>query len=106
MDPLQMLAGLQYAAVHSFVDPVNDLLGLAGQSPLPDSLVDALLTGYHLTNAVDAHLLDAWNDLAISLNVADWLGPDAVFNGEPLISLAPMLEMGGVVFEILNFLGA
>ncbi|WP_067970467.1 PE-PPE domain-containing protein [Mycolicibacter icosiumassiliensis] len=106
MDPLQMLAGLQYAALHSFVDPVNDLLGFAAQAPLSDSFVDALLTGYHLTNAVDAHLLDAWNDLAVSLNVADWLGPDAVFNGEPLISLAPMLQMGAVVFEILNFLGA
>ncbi|OBK88599.1 PE-PPE domain-containing protein [Mycolicibacter heraklionensis] len=106
MDPLQMLAGLQYAVVHSFVDPVNDLLGFAGQSPLSDSFVDALLTGYHLTNVVDAHLLGAWNELAVSLNVTEWLGPDAVFNGEPLISLAPMLEMGAVVFEMLNFLGA
>ncbi|QZA06802.1 PE-PPE domain-containing protein [Mycolicibacter heraklionensis] len=106
MDPLQMLAGLQYAGVHSFVDPINDVLGFAGQSPLSDSFVDALLTGYHVTNAVDAYLLNAWNELAVSLNVADWLGPDAVFNGEPLISLAPMLEMGAVVFEILNFLGA
>lgn len=106
MDPLQMLAGLQYAGAHSFVDPINDVLGFAGQSPLSDSFVDALLTGYHVTNAVDAYLLNAWNELAVSLNVADWLSPDAVFNGEPLISLAPMLEMGAVVFEILNFLGA
>ncbi|OBI08831.1 PE-PPE domain-containing protein [Mycolicibacter nonchromogenicus] len=106
MDPLQMLAGLQYAAVHSVVDPVNDLLGLAGQSPLPDSFVDALLAGYHLINTVDAQLLEAWSQLAVSLDVADWLGPDAVFNGEPLISLAPMLEAGAVVFEILNLLGA
>ncbi|BBZ24134.1 PE-PPE domain-containing protein [Mycolicibacter hiberniae] len=106
MDPLQMLAGLQYAAVHSVVDPINDLLGFAGHSPLPDSVVDALLTGYYLTNEVDAYLLDAWRELSVSLNVADWLGPDAVFNGEPLISLAPMLEIGAVAFEILNLLGA
>lgn len=106
MDPLQMFAGLQYAAVRSFVDPVNDLLGFGGLSPLSDGFVDALPTGYRVTNDVDAYILDAWNELAVSLNVADWLGPDAVFNGEPLISLAPVLEMGGVVFEILNFLGA
>ncbi|MEB3019890.1 PE-PPE domain-containing protein [[Mycobacterium] crassicus] len=106
MDPLQMLAGLQYAAVRSFVDPVNDLLGFAGRDPLPDSFVEALLAGYHFTNEVDAYLLGAWNELAVSLDVIEWLGPDAVFNGEPLISLAPMLEAGAVVFEILNFLGA
>ncbi|ORV49271.1 PE-PPE domain-containing protein [Mycolicibacter engbaekii] len=106
MDPLQMLAGLQYAAVRTVVDPINDLLGFAGRSPLPDSFVDALLGGYYLTNEVDAYLLDAWRELAVSLNVADWLGPDAVFNGEPLISLAPMLEIGAVAFEILNLLGA
>lgn len=106
MDPLQMLAGLQYAGVRSFVDPVNDLLGFAGHDPLPDSFVEALLTGYRLTNEVDAYLLGAWNDLAVSLGVSDWLGPDAVFNGEPLISLGPLLDTGAVVFEILNLLGA
>lgn len=106
MGPLQMLAGLQYAGVRSFVDPVNDLLGFAGRDPLPDAFVDALLAGYRFTNEVDAYLLSAWNELAVSLDVVDWLGPDAVFNGEPLISLAPMLEAGAVVFEILNFLGA
>ncbi|RAU95042.1 PE-PPE domain-containing protein [Mycolicibacter senuensis] len=106
MDPLQMLAGVQYAAVRSVVDPVNALLGFAGHEPLPDSLVEALLTGYRLTNEVDAALLDAWQQLAVTLGVADWLGPDAVFNGEPLLSLEPLLDMGAVVFEILNLLGA
>jgi len=106
MDPLQMLAGLQYAAVHGVVDPVNDVLSLAGRDPLPESFVDALLGGYHLTNAVDGYLLSGWNELAVSLGVADWLGPDAVFNGQPLLSLEPMLDMGAVVFEILNLLGA
>lgn len=106
MDPLQMFAGLQYAAVHTVVDPVNDLLGFAGWDPLPTDLVDVLLTGYRLTNAVDAYLLDAWQQVAESLDVAAWLGPDAVFNGEPLISLAPVLETGAVFFEILNALGA
>ncbi|BBX21524.1 hypothetical protein MTER_09350 [Mycolicibacter terrae] len=106
MDPLQMLAGLQYASVRSFVDPVNDLLGFAGHDPLPDSFVEALLAGYRLTNEVDAYLLGAWQELAVSLDVVDWLGPEAVFNGEPLLSLGPLLDMGAVVFEILNFLGA
>jgi hypothetical protein len=106
MDPLQMLAGLQYASVRSFVDPVNDLLGFAGREPLPDSFVEALLAGYRFTNEVDAYLLGAWQELAVSHGVADWLGPDAVFNGEPLLSLAPLLDTGAVVFEILNFLGA
>jgi hypothetical protein len=106
MDPLQMLAGLQYASVRSFVDPVNDLLGFAGHDPLPDPFVEALLAGYRFTNEVDAYLVGAWHDLAVSLDVVDWLGPDAVFNGEPLISLGPLLDMGAVVFEILNFLGA
>ncbi|MGV0625462.1 PE-PPE domain-containing protein [Mycolicibacter minnesotensis] len=105
MDPLQMLAGLQYAAVHSFVDPVNSLLGIAGLDPLPESLVDVLLPGYYVTNYVDSFLLGLWDDLAESWGVADWLGPDAVFNGEPLISLGPMLEMGAVVFELLNLVG-
>ncbi|MEO6793790.1 MAG: PE-PPE domain-containing protein [Mycobacterium sp.] len=106
IDPLQMLAGLQYAGVRGFVDPVNDLLGFAGHDPLPDSLVEALLTGYRFTNEVDAYLLGAWQELAVSLDVVDWLGPDAVFNGEPLLSMGPLLDMGAVVFEILNFLGA
>ena len=46
MDPLQMLAGMEYAAVQTFVGPINDLLQDAGQSPLPTSFVDSLLSGY------------------------------------------------------------
>ena len=35
MDPLQMLAGVEYAAAHTIIGPINDLLADAGQSPLP-----------------------------------------------------------------------
>src|SRR5699024_1709953 len=106
MDPLQMLAGLQYAGVQGLVGPINDLLGFAGQAPLSDGFVDTLLAGYHFTNEVDQFLLNTWQDLATEFNVVEALGPDAVFNGAPLISAQPLLDLIGVGFSIFNFFGA
>ncbi|HEU4362933.1 MAG TPA: PE-PPE domain-containing protein [Mycobacterium sp.] len=106
MDPLQMLAGLQYASVHSVVDPINGLLGLAGQQPLPDSVVDGLLAGYHFINDLDRSLLTGWTALAEQLGVADALGPDTIFDGAPLISGQPLLELASLQFSIVNFFGA
>ena len=37
MDPLQMLAGVEYAAVQTFVGPINDLLQDAGRRRLPET---------------------------------------------------------------------
>lgn len=106
MDPLQMLAGMQYAGVQSFVGPINNLLEDAGQSPIPQSVIDSMLAGYTFTNEVDQLLLNGWSDLAESLNVSDILGPDAIFDGAPLISGEPLLALVGFGFDIFNVFGA
>jgi hypothetical protein len=103
MDPLQMLAGAQYAAVQTFVGPIDDLLKDAGQSPLPQSFVDSLLSGYDFTNQLDTSLLTAWSDLTASIPS---LGPDAIFSGAPLISGQPLIDLVGYAFDIFNFFGA
>ncbi len=41
--------------------PIDDLLTDAGQSPLPTSFVDSLLSGYDSTNQLDASLLTEWS---------------------------------------------
>ncbi|MEB3069945.1 PE-PPE domain-containing protein [[Mycobacterium] vasticus] len=104
MDPLQMLAGLQYAGVQSLTNTVNHLLDFAGQAPLSQSIIDAMLTGYHLTIDLDHSLLTAWQDLATEWNLLDVLGPDAVFNGAPLISAEPLLDLAGLGFSLFNYL--
>ncbi len=103
MDPLQMLAGMEYAAVQTFVGPIDDLLEDAGQSPLPSSFVDSLLSGYDATNQLDASLLTAWSDATASIPS---LGPDAIFSGDPLVSGQPLIDLVGYGFDIFNFFGA
>jgi PE-PPE domain len=105
MDPLQMLAGIEYAAVQTFVGPIDDLLQDAGQAPLSSSVVDSLLSlsGYDLTNDLDTSLLTTWTDLTASIPS---LGPDAVFSGDPLISGQPLIDLVGYGFDIFNFFGA
>jgi hypothetical protein len=103
MDPLQMLAGMEYAGVESFVGPIDDLLQDAGQSPLPTSFVDSLLSGYDATNQLDASLLTSWTDATASIPS---LAPDAIFSGEPLISAQPLIDLVGYGFDIFNFFGA
>ncbi|MEB3033233.1 PE-PPE domain-containing protein [[Mycobacterium] nativiensis] len=106
MDPLQMLAGMQYAGVQSLTNTINHLLDFAGQDPLSQSIVDTLLTGYNLTIGLDQALLTGWQDLATEWNVLDVLGPDAIFNGAPLISAQPLLDLLGLGFSIVNYLDA
>jgi hypothetical protein len=103
MDPLQMLAGLEYAGVQTFVGPIDDLLLDAGQSPLPTSFVDSLLSGYDATNQLDASLLTSWTDLTASIPS---LSPDAILDGSPLISGQPLIDLVGYGFDIFNFFGA
>ena len=103
MDPLQMLAGAEYASVQSFVGPINDLLNDAGQPLLPTSFVDSLLSGYDLTNQLDSSLLTTWSDLTASIPS---LSPDAIFDGAPLISGQPLVDLVGYSFDIFNFFGA
>lgn len=103
MDPLQMLAGEQYATVQSFVGPIDALLQDAGQSPLPASFVNSLLSGYDVTNQLDVSLLTGWTELTASIPS---LGPDAIFSGAPLISGQPLIDVVGVGFDIFNFFGA
>jgi PE-PPE domain len=103
MDPLQMLAGEEYASVQSFVGPINDLLQDAGQSPLPASFVNSLLSGYDFTNELDTSLLTAWTDLTANIPS---LSPDAILDGAPLISGQPLIDLVGYGFDIFNFFGA
>lgn len=103
MDPLQMLAGMEYAGVQSFVGPINDLLADAGQAPLSQSVVDSLLSGYTATNQLDASLLTSWMDLTAS---TPSLGPDAILDGAPLISGQPLIDLVGLGFDTFNFFGA
>ncbi|MEB3019889.1 PE-PPE domain-containing protein [[Mycobacterium] crassicus] len=106
MDPLQMLAGMQYAGVQSLTNTINHLLDFAGQDPLSQSIVDTLLTGYNFTIGLDQALLTGWQDLATQWNVLDVLGPDAIFNGAPLISAQPLLDLVGLGFSIVNYFDA
>ena len=103
MDPLQMLAGMEYAGVQTFVGPIDDLLEDTGQSPLPSSFVDSLLSGYDATNQLDASLLTTWTDLTASIPS---LSPDAILDGAPLISGQPLIDLVGYGFDIFNFFGA
>jgi hypothetical protein len=103
MDPLQMLAGMEYAGVQTFVGPIDDLLADAGQSPLPTSFVDSLLSGYDSLNQLDASLLTEWTTLTASIPS---LAPDAIFSGEPLISAQPLIDLVGYGFDVFNFFGA
>jgi PE-PPE domain len=103
MDPLQMLAGMEYAGVQTFVGPIDDLLEDAGQSPLPSSFVDSLLSGYDATNQLDASLLTTWTDLTASIPS---LSPDAILDGAPLISGQPLIDLVGYGFDVFNFFGA
>jgi hypothetical protein len=103
MDPLQMLAGMEYAGVQTFVGPIDDLLEDAGQSPLPTSFVDSLLSGYDALNQLDASLLAEWTAATTSIPS---LAPDAIFSGEPLISGQPLIDLVGYGFDVFNFFGA
>jgi hypothetical protein len=103
MDPLQMLAGVEYAGVQSFVGPVNDLLLDAGQAKLPDSFVNSLLSGYDAINQLDTSLLTAWTEMTAGMPS---LAPDAIFDGSPLISAQPLIDLVGYGFDAFNFFGA
>jgi hypothetical protein len=70
---------------------------------LPQSFVDSLLSGYDATNALDASLLAAWMDATAS---TPSLGPDAIFDGAPLISGQPLIDLVGLGFDAFNFFGA
>jgi hypothetical protein len=103
MDPLQMLAGMEYAAAQTFIGPTDDLLRDVGQPILPDSAVTSMLSLYELTNQLDQSILTTWTDLTASMPS---LAPDAVFDGSPLISAQPLIDLVGYGFDAFNFFGA
>lgn len=103
MDPLQMLAGMEYAAAQTFIGPTNDILAALGQPELPDSVTNSLLSLYDLTNQLDVSLLTSWADLTTSFPS---LAPDVIFDGSPLISGQPLIDLVGYGFDIFNFFGA
>ena len=99
-----MLAGMEYAGVQTLVGPINDLLADAGQSALPTSFVDSLLSGYDSpepARCISAHRVDPpcrrpcrpWRQMSI-------------FSGEPLISAQPLIDLVGYGFDAFNFFGA
>jgi len=104
MDPLQMLAGLQYAGAQSLINIGNYLGELVGVGPMPDSHIDVLMSGYNLTLGLDQALLTGWQDLAAQWNLLDVLGPDAIFNGAPLISAQPLLDLLGMGFSLISLI--
>lgn len=113
MDPLQMLAGMQYAGVQSFIDPINGILNLAFGGLVPadistfmTDLENSMLGGYDFTNELDQYLLTGWQDLATQWGVADTLGPDAIFDGGPVVSADPLIDLVGWGFNIFNLFGA
>jgi hypothetical protein len=103
MDPLQMLAGFEYAAAQTIIGPTNDILAALGQPELPDSVVNSLLSMYDLTNQLDVSLLTSWADLAASFPS---LAPDVILDGSPLISAQPLIDLVGYGFDVFNFFGA
>ena len=99
MDPLQMLAGVEYAAAQTIVGPTNEILEALGRPDLPDA--DTLLGLYDLTNHLDASLLTVWADLTASLPN---LAPDAILDGSPLISGQPLIDLVGIRVRHLQLL--
>lgn len=114
MDPLQMLAGVQNAAIQSLVGPWADVTAVASGGTLTAddiSTIDGItgflqaVTGYDLVNSIDQALLTGWNDLANLVGLEDVIGPAAVLDG-PLISGQPVIDLVGLGFSIFNVFGA
>lgn len=103
MDPLQMLAGVQYAAAQSIIGPTNDILNALNQPELSDSVVNSLLSGYDLTNQLDTALLTSWAAMTVDFPA---LSPEVIFDGSPLISGQPLIDLVGYGFDAFNFFGA
>jgi PE-PPE domain len=106
MDPLEMLAGIQYDTVQEFVGPIDALLGDAGQSAIPTSVVDTLdeVSGYDLTNELNSYVITGLDDLGNLVGQSDLA--DTIFSGDPLISGQPLIDLVGYGFDIFNFFGA
>ncbi|HEU4360294.1 MAG TPA: PE-PPE domain-containing protein [Mycobacterium sp.] len=114
MDPLQMLAGVQNAAIQSLVGPWADVAAVASGGTLTAgdiSTIDGItsflqvVTGYDLVNSIDQALLTGWNDLANLVGLDDVIGPAAVLDG-PLISGQPVIDLVGLGFSLFNVFGA
>jgi hypothetical protein len=106
MDPLEMLAGTEYATVQEFVGPIDALLADAGQSAIPTSVVDTLdeLSGYDLTNELNSYVITGLDDLGNLVGQSELA--DTIFSGDPLISGQPLIDLVGYGFDIFNFFGA
>ncbi|WP_343600424.1 PE-PPE domain-containing protein [Mycobacterium sp.] len=115
MDPLQLLAGVDNAAIQSAVGPIVDVLhDIYGSGPLPAVPADIMsgltvalqaVTGYDAINLADQVVLTGWNLLTGLPAVAAVIGPDAVLDG-PLIPGTPLIDLVGDAFNVFNFFGA
>lgn len=111
MDPLQMLAGMQWAGVQSFVNPVNDILNLIYGGSIPGDistfmteLENSMLSGYDFTNQLDQLMLGGIDQFGALFGLSDL--SDVVFSGAPLISAQPLLDLVGWGFDAFNLFGA
>jgi len=106
MDPLEMLAGTEYATVQEFVGPIDALLADAGQSAIPTSFVDTSdeLSGYDLINELNSYAITGLDDLGNLVGQSDLA--DTIFSGDPLISGQPLIDLVGYGFDVFNFFGA
>lgn len=106
MDPLQMLIGAEEAGVHSLLDPVNQILALAGADTVSPGLDAALHAPVELTASIDQLVMSGWNEMIAALNLTDLLGVDlswaSIFDGLPLISGGPVIAGVGLLFDLLN----
>ena len=106
MDPLEMLAGTEYATVQEFVGPIDALLADAGQSAIPTSFVDTSdeLSGYDLINELNSYAITGLDDLGNLVGQSELA--DTIFSGDPLISGQPLIDLVGYGFDVFNFFGA
>lgn len=108
MDPLQMLAGLEYAFTQTVTGPTADLLSDLGMSDMDISNVVNTMTD--VLNFIDGYTATEFVDSSI-LKLVDSLGPtatslvDGLFDG-PLIPGDGALDLVGGAFDIFNVFGA
>jgi hypothetical protein len=109
MDPLQMLAGVENAAIQTLVGPFADILADINGGTLSSGDITTVtdvttflqtVTGYDLINLVDQGVLDLLKAVPDGQDVVDGLLDGPLIPGQPLIDL-----LGGA-FDVFNFFGA
>ena len=87
----------------TIIGPTNDILTALGQPELSQSVVDSLLSGYDFTNQLDVAFLAELTALSATFPS---LAPEILFDGSPLISAQPLVDLVGYGFDLFNSFGA